>query len=126
VLAELGLAGGGVAGAPGADQPVDLAHEHVEVGAAPGLDRGGLEEQVHQHGLAAAHGAEQIDPALTLGLAEEGGQAIGLGGGQVGLQAHEGGEARGLGRVRTDRACGEAGVVGGLQGGGHRSPPSVG
>ena len=42
---------------------MNLGHEFVEMGAALVLDRALLEEQIHQHGLAAADVAMDVEPA---------------------------------------------------------------
>ena len=44
------------------DALVHVGHEFVEVHAPLALDRRGLEEQVHQHGLAAADVAVDVEP----------------------------------------------------------------
>jgi hypothetical protein len=123
MLAEAGLARRRVALAPGVDQAVDLAHEDVEVGAALLLGRRGLEEEVHQHRLAAADRPHEVDAAraFLLAFSEQALQAaICRLGGEVPLQAHQGVQRRALGRVGPDRALAEARVVGGFEGWGHR------
>src|SRR4029079_19558249 len=45
---------------------VDIGHELVEVGAALANHRTCLEEQVHQHGLAAADIAEHVDALVSV------------------------------------------------------------
>ena len=47
---------------------MNIGHEFMEVGAALADDRRGLEEQIHQHGLAAADFAENIEALDRLGL----------------------------------------------------------
>ena len=47
---------------------VNVGHEGVEVGAALGSHRRGVEKQVHQQRLAAPDRAENIQPARRLGL----------------------------------------------------------
>src|SRR5437899_12005170 len=120
MLAEAALARGGIAVAPGADQAVDLAHEDVEVGAPLALHGYGREEQVHKHRLAAPDRSPEVDAALGHRLAEEALQpAVGRRRSEVGLQANQRAQARALRRIGPDLAGGEAGVVGGLQHGGH-------
>src|SRR5207237_664257 len=51
-----------------------IGHELVEVGSALVLGRARLEEQVHQHGLASADVAvdiETLDPLMALAIAEQ-------------------------------------------------------
>ena len=76
-LAEPGLARGRIALAPSGDQGVGLAHEGVEVHAPLAGHRRRLEEEVHDHGLAAPHGAVQVDAAgrLAFPVAQAEGEA---------------------------------------------------
>jgi hypothetical protein len=120
VLAEARLALGRVALAPGVDVGVDLGHEGVEVDAALLGDRGAVEEQVHQHGLAAPDRSPQIDAALALGLAAEQREAGLAGVVQIGLQPRQGVDGGGLGHVGLDLALGQALAIGGADGCRHR------
>ena len=56
------------AGAAPLVQPVlDFQHEFVEVDPAFAGDRGGIEEQVHEHGFAAPDAAKEIQAARRFG-----------------------------------------------------------
>ena len=60
-----------------ADAVVHLGHELVEVQAPLRAKRRRLEEEVHQHGLAAADGTKNIAPlGRRLGAPEQGGEAL--------------------------------------------------
>jgi hypothetical protein len=115
VLAEPRLALGRVALAPGVDVGVNLGHEGVEVDAALAGDRRRLEEQVHQHGLAAPDRSPQIDAALALGLAAKQREARLAGRVQIGLQPRQGVDGGGLGGVGADLALGQALAIGGAE-----------
>ena len=57
--------------ARGAQAPVDVEHEGMEMDPALRLHRNMVEGEVHQHRLAAPHPAPEIDPARGLGPAPE-------------------------------------------------------
>ena len=68
----------GVGALPGMDAGVGVLHEAVEMDALAALDAGGGEEQVHEHGLAAADGADEVEAVWGCdlgGAAEEAGEA---------------------------------------------------
>ena len=54
--------------APDVEQVLDFGHEFVEVHAALGLRGGVFEEEVHQHGLAPANPAPEVEAGHWLGL----------------------------------------------------------
>jgi len=94
---------------------VDVGHELVEMGAPPPLDPARRVEQIHQHGLAAADLAVEIEAAdegrpLALARPEQPAQRRRLAGDAVGdealLQAGEGLHHAGLGAVTLDLAGG--------------------
>ncbi len=87
---------------PFEDEGVRLEHEVVEVDARLSLQRCCLEEEVHQHGLAAADRAPDVEPARACAAAEpsaRGRQLLGQG-----IQFFHG---FGLRRVRRDLSGGE-------------------
>ncbi len=59
--ATCGIGSPGMCLARGGDAVVHLGHELVEVSAPLVAEGGGLEEQVHQHGLAAADGTKNVE-----------------------------------------------------------------
>ena len=116
MLTELGFAGGRVRLSPRVDEPMDLAHEDMEVGATLLLYGHGLEEEIHQHGLAASNRPPQVDPALALRLAKDRLQpAATSGADQIGFEADERAQACALGGIGPDLARGDSGVIGVLQ-----------
>ena len=102
--------------------PLHLEHEFVEVDAPMRHARQGLGEQVHQHGLAAADAAMEVDAARRLrrlGLAPEaeaGEEAAAVGGRrrcrlQLAGEPVEACGRRLLQRVVADLACADQGAV---------------
>ena len=103
-----------------------VRHEGVEMGAAPAGKGGGLVEQVHQHGLAAADGAVDVKPLRRFGVgtrqeaSEPGGQAVASPHvREATRQRCELGDAPRLGWIGGDRAFGEERLVSGCKWHGH-------
>ena len=88
----------------GGDPRVDLHHELAEMHAAFLLDGHVGEEQVHQHRLAAADPAPEVDAAGVWFLGEAGEEAGGFGGGEFGGEGVEAGSGGGLFRVGAEFA----------------------
>ena len=101
-------------GALGSDAGVHLQHELGEMDAALGLDRDMVEEQVHQHRLAAPDIAPEID---ALGgrraLAGQAGKQSGLARGfQFGRKLLEPGGGGGLFGIGAELFCGDQATIG--------------
>jgi hypothetical protein len=93
-----------------ADALVHLCHELVEVHAPLGLEANRLEEEVHQHGLAAANGAKDVVPlGRRRGTSDETTQTARSGSptAQGTRQRIKAGGRRGLRRVRFDHTLGD-------------------
>ena len=64
---------GRIASAGAVDQLMGLAHEFLEVDAALVAHSDARKEEVHEHGLAAADAAEEVEPFRAIApLAQEG------------------------------------------------------
>jgi hypothetical protein len=118
-------------------RPVRFLHEGVEVDAALAGDLGGVEEQVHQHGLAAPDRADEVEAVRRGGrraqlaraaLAEQARQHAALRrpplrivAAQADPQALQQLGGVGLGGVRPQRAGGDAGAIGRQRAAGQRA-----
>ena len=103
VRAETRLARRGVPLAPLADQAVHLRHEDLEVVALFVLNPRGVEEQVHQHGLAPPRRAPEINPPRRRGGRKEREHGIPQAP-ELALQPRQGVHRLGLARVGFDVA----------------------
>ena len=120
-LAKAGLARRRIALAPGVQGGVGLAHEGMEVHAPLAGHRRGLEEEVHDHRLAAPDRPVEIDAPRRLPTAVQERQAeAGLRQRvQLAFQARQGRDRSRLGHVGRDFAGRQAGLVGASDGFGH-------
>src|SRR5262249_22713762 len=95
--------------APLAHEAMNLGHEDVEVGAPLLLDARSVEEQVHQHGLAASRRAPEVDALGRLRAAEDRGLELA----ELALQPDEGFHRDGLAGVGSDAAFLQEAPIGG-------------